>query len=108
LPDLRSQAELGNEGTAKSAPWILSLNETGTVMMRPSNSGRATFMAVSSGLSPRPEASHCQRVVLPQTAWRTGTSREARASTDQPLGVGPPGLTSPRANEMVVTRTSAR
>src|SRR5262249_46026616 len=81
---------------------------TGTVMSRPSNSGKATFMAVSSGLSPRLEASHCQRIVPAQIACKTGTFKAAKALADQPHGVGPSGLISPRAKETVETKTSMR
>src|ERR1022692_476460 len=77
-------------------------------MIRPSNSGKATFIAVSRGLSPRLEASHCQRIVLAQMACTTGTFKEDKASTDQPLGVGPFGLISPKAKEIVEIKTSIR
>src|SRR5436190_1712148 len=77
-------------------------------MIRPSNSGKATFMAVSSGLSPRLEASHCQRMVPAQIACRTGTFKAASAVADQPQGVGPSGLISPRAKDTVEIKTSMR
>ena len=85
-----------------------SLKEIGTVMMRPSNSGRATFMAVSSGFRPRAPASHCHRVVPAAIAWRTGMSRSVRAPADRLPGVNPSGPTSLIANDIVEIKTSIR
>jgi hypothetical protein len=85
-----------------------SLKETGTVMIRPSNSGMATFMAVSSGPSPRPEVSHAVRLAEAVIACKTGTPRAVRWPTAQPPSVGPSGLTLPIAKLIVVIIASQR
>ena len=78
----------------------------GTVMRRPSNSGMATFMAVSKGFRPRPDDSHGPRAMPLVMACSTGTSSCCNAATDQPALVGPSGFTSLIANDTVLTSTS--
>ncbi len=65
-------------------------------------------MAVSSGLRPRSDAAHWACVMLLAMAWTTGTSSRANAATDQPAAVGPSALTSPMANDVVLTSASMR
>lgn len=91
-----------------SAPTAFrSLKETGTVMMRPSNSGIATFTAVSRALSPRRDPSHAPRGIPLAIAWITGMPRCSRESTASPANVTAPVFTSPSANESVEISTSA-
>ena len=73
-------------------------------MIRPSNSGKATFMAVSSGFKPRLLTSHCQRAWPEGIACNTGTSRTDRAEPG-PWAVAPLSW-QPIAKEIVVTRAS--
>ncbi len=70
--------------------------------IRPSNSGMATFIAVSSGPRPRPDASQARRLDCEVIAWKTGASSAASCSTAQPLGVGPSALTPPIAKLIVL------
>ena len=51
-----------------------SLKETGTVMMRPSSSGSATFIAMSRGLRPMSRSSHIACGSVETIACRIGTS----------------------------------
>ena len=51
MPATRAQRSVS--GTYEISPSSsISLNENGTVMIRPSNSGTATWLAASSGVSP--------------------------------------------------------
>ena len=63
--------------TSSSPASTVSLNEIGTEMIRPSNSGIATAIATSTGDNPILDPSHAARGVVAQTAWITGTSRAA-------------------------------
>src|SRR6476660_6142757 len=56
----------------------ISLNEKGTVMMRPSNSGTATWVATSSGDSPPSLSCHCARELVRHRPCRIGMSSAAR------------------------------
>ena len=84
---------LGVGGVAGIPSGPSSLNENGTVIRRPSNSGIATCMAASIGASAAFEASHCARELVRHRPWSTGTSR--RAST--PASQSPSLAASPMA-----------
>ena len=71
-----------------------SLNENGTVINRPSNSGTATCIAASIGVSAADEAAHAARDEVRHSAWSTGTSSAASAATSQ-ASSSPPALASP-------------
>ena len=75
-----------------SAP--ASLNENGTVISRPSNSGTATCIAASIGVSAADEAAHAARGEVRHSACSTGTSSAASAATSQ-ASESPPALASP-------------
>jgi hypothetical protein len=92
--------------TSLGMPAARALNDTGTVMMRPSNSGSTTFMAASSGFRPRADCCHWASVMPLVIACSTGTSSASSTLTDQPAGVAPPGVISPIANEVVLISTS--
>src|SRR5712691_10980256 len=62
-----------------------SLNENGTVIRRPSNSGIATCIAASTGASAALEASHCARELVRHRPCSTGTSRLASTPAFQSL-----------------------
>ncbi len=99
----RRRARSGSGAYCSACPASAGcLKLSGTPMMRPSNSGSATFIAVSSGLKPRSDASHCSRVMLLVMACSTGRSSWSDASTAQPGWVGPSLLMSPIANEVVL------
>ncbi len=85
-----------------------SLKDSGTVTIRPSNSGMATFMAVSSGFRPRLDSAHAPRAMPLATAWITGTPSRSSAVTFPPGSVTPPAFTSPSANDSVLTSASTR
>ena len=86
---------------------VSSLNEIGTEMMRPSNSGSATFMAVSMGLRPSELSRHSSWVPVLTIPWITGTSIWFRKSTDQPEAiVAASWLRSLMARPMVLTMQS--
>ena len=108
MPAMRAtRSGSGSYSTASPGmPAVRALNDSGTVMMRPSNSGSTTFIAASSGLRPRADCSHCGRVMPLVIACSTGTSSCSSTPTDQPAGVGPPGVISPMANDVVLIRTS--
>jgi hypothetical protein len=82
------------------------LKDIGTPMIRPSNSGSATFIAVSSGPRPRALPAHCAWLTEAGIAWRIGAPNCSSAATDQPAGVGPAGLTPPMAKLIVLITTS--
>ena len=71
-------------------------------MMRPSNSGIATLIAVSRAVRPRCETSHASRGIPLVTAWTTGTPM--RSKTDGSLAAD----VSPSANDSVEIATSHR
>ncbi len=73
------------------------------MMIRPSSSGTATFIAVSSGPSPLGLASHCRFGEPLAMAWRIGTFKDFKASIDPPRDQS---RASAIANDIVVTRTS--
>ena len=66
-----------------SRPGRSSLNENGTVIRRPSNSGIATCIAASIGDSAAFDASHCARELVRHRPCSTGTSRPASAPASQ-------------------------
>ena len=88
----------------------ISLNENGTVISRPSNSGTATCMAASIGLSAALEDCQAARDEVRHSACSTGTSRPASADTSQ-LSASPPALapaaTVPPAASTVTSTASA-
>ncbi len=75
-------------------------------MIRPSNSGMATFIALSSGVRPRREASHCSLLEEAVTAWMTGTSSMLRISEDQLPAPGSLPAAPPSAKLIVLRSTS--
>src|SRR5262249_36913628 len=69
----------GGLGGARAGSWAsVFLNETAVVMIRPSNSGRATFMATSRGERPATLAAQTFSLLEQKMAWRTGTSTGLR------------------------------
>ena len=66
------------------------MNETGTAMIRPSNSGKATFIAVSMGPRPRELSSHSERLPVLTIPWMMGTSSLSSSSWDQPVATVAP------------------
>ena len=87
-------------------PPMPALNDSGTVMTRPSNSGNTTFIAASRGLSPRSDCSHWSCVMLLAIACRTGTFSCSSKAADQLAGVDSPWPILPIANEVVLINTS--
>jgi hypothetical protein len=87
------------------------LNENGTLTSRPSNSGMATCIAASIGVSAADESSHAARDEVRHSPCTTGMSSPARASTDQ-TSSSPPAAASagrvPPAASTVTTRASHR
>src|SRR6201995_2323152 len=79
-----------------------SLKEKGTVMRRPSNSGIATCMAASIGLSPPSAACHWAREEVRHRPWRIGTPRVARAPASQSPSAPPSAAAEPPAARTVV------
>ena len=79
------------------------------MMIRPSNSGTATWVATSSGLIPSSEAAQEARSQVRQSPCRMGMSRAASARTSQASSSSPAdavaGLVPPAAST-VVTRAS--
>ena len=81
--------------------------------MRPSNSGIATCMAASSGVSPAGDVAHAARLLVAHTAWITGTSSAASASARQVLQSAWPSTAAsaavdPPEASTVVTSASMR
>ena len=77
----RSARRRARSAGARASPSSSgSLNENGTPMMRPSNSGIATCIAASSGVRPASDASQRCRDVVAHSAWMTGTSSASSAS----------------------------
>ena len=72
-------------------------------MIRPSNSGRATDQAVSSGDSPTGCSSQAARLVVAATAWTTGTSSRASTGTSHESASGPAW---PMASTVVTTAST--
>ena len=70
-------------------------------MMRPSNSGIATLIAVSSEVSPRLDTSHASRAMPLVIAWMTGIPNRSNAD-------GASAPPSPSANDNVEITTLAR
>src|ERR1700722_15593960 len=112
----------------RSSASTVSLNETGTETIRPSNSGIATAIATSTGVSPVLESSQTDPGEVAQIAWMTGTSsmasepgsQDSVSSSNEPAarvvvitastpsatrrsiaGVGDPSPTGPGRNEYV-------
>ncbi len=86
-----------------------SLNENGTVISRPSNSGTATCIAASIGVSAALESAQAARDEVRHSACRTGTSSSASAATSQ-ASSSPPAVASlatvPPAASMVTISAS--
>ena len=80
------------------------------MMIRPSNSGIAIWLAESSGVVPSPEASQSARLLVRQRPWITGMSRAAIRATSQasssPPALAPLGVVPPAART-VTTRASS-
>ena len=74
---------LASEAPSSAETAVASLNETTPPSSRPSNSGMATCVAASSGVSPVSEVSHASRELVAHTACSTGTSSAARAVASQ-------------------------
>ena len=86
-----------------------TLNENGTVMIRPSNSGTATWVATSSGDMPSSEPAHQARSEVRQSPCSMGMSRAANARTSQPSSSSPADAVAgrvPPAARTVVIRAS--
>jgi hypothetical protein len=66
------------------------LNEKGTVMTRPSNSGMATLMATSIGASPASAAAHSAAGRVEAIAWMMGTSSAASCGAVHSSPSAPP------------------
>ena len=64
------------------------------MISRPSNSGTATCIAASIGVSAADEAAHAARDEVRHSACSTGTSSAASAATSQ-ASSSPPALASP-------------
>jgi hypothetical protein len=86
------------------------LNENGTEISRPSNSGIATCIAASIGDSAASDASQVALEVVRHRPWITGTSSAASAPASQ-ASSSPPALaaaaTAPPAASTVATSASA-
>jgi hypothetical protein len=86
-----------------------SLKLMATVLIRPSNSGSTTFIAVSRGVSPAEEAAHSAELVVQSTAWSTGTSsRSSRSLTAPDASVCVPSLRCATVKLSVLISTSTR
>ena len=80
------------------------------MMMRPSNSGTATWVATSSGLMPSSLSCHCDRELVRHSPCRIGISSAARCATFQVSSLPPAETvagTAPPAASTVVTIASA-
>jgi hypothetical protein len=82
------------------------LNEKGTVISRPSNSGIATCMAASIGVSAADEAAHCSRELVRHSPCRTGTPRVASAPASQSPSAAPAAFDPPAARTVVMTASA--
>ena len=81
-----------------------SLNENGTVIRRPSNSGIATCIAASIGASAALDCSHCARELVRHSPCSTGTSNRARSPASQSLSpLTSPAAEPPAASTVVMT-----
>ena len=76
------------------------------MISRPSNSGMATCMAASIGVSAAVEAAHWARAVVRQSPCRIGTSRPARAPASQSPPWRPPAAEPPAASTVVITASA--
>ena len=76
----RGRSARGRRRTRSGPSSSISLNENGTVMIRPSNSGTATWVATSSGDSPSSLCCHCARELVRHRPCRIGTSSAARCA----------------------------
>ena len=81
--------------------------------MRPSNSGNATFIAVSIGPNPSELSSHSVRLPVLTMPWMMGTSNVSSSSCDQPVATVAPvppcwWSKSLMARPMVLTMQSTR
>ena len=102
-----SRSVRSGSATCRLTSPSCSLKANGTEMMRPSNSGIATFMAVSSGFRPRALVSHGPRPPPSVMPCTTGAPSRASAETFSPAAVMPPAFTSPMAKDRVEINTSA-
>ncbi|CAB4721772.1 unannotated protein [freshwater metagenome] len=80
------------------------------MMIRPSNSGIAIWVAESSGVTPSSEASHSSRLDVRHSPWSTGMSSAAIRATSH-ASSAPPALAVagwlPPAASTVTTRASS-
>jgi hypothetical protein len=86
------------------------LNENGAVMMRPSNSGIAIWLAESSGVTPSSEASHSARLEVRHSPCRTGMSsarmRATSHASSSPPALAPAGVIPPAASTVTTNASS--
>lgn len=110
IPATRA-ARSGSATYTGTSPSPVSLNENGTVISRPSNSGIATCIAASIGDSAASEAAQAARDEVRHRPWRTGMSRSASAPMSQ-ASSSPPAEASearvPPDARTVATSASAR
>ena len=111
IPATRA-ARSGSATYTDSPSGSISLNENGTVMIRPSNSGIATCVAASSGDSPSSLASHAARPLVRHNPCRIGTSRSASTPTSQASSSPPApkvaGLVPPAASTVTTSASALR
>ena len=97
-------------GRPASSDGSVSLNENGTVMIRPSNSGTATWVATSSGDSPSSESAHASRDQVRNCPCRIGMSSAATALTSHPSSSPPAdafaGVVPPAARTVTTSASS--
>ncbi len=86
------------------------MNENGTVMIRPSNSGIATWVAVSNGDSPSSFSSHDSRLDVRHNPCRIGTSSAASAPTSHASSSPPAdafaGFVPPAASTVTISASA--
>ncbi len=111
MPATRA-ARSGSATYAGRPSSSISLNENGTVISRPSNSGTAIWLAASSGETPSSFSSQALRELVRQRAWRIGTSSAASAPASQASSSPPAdasaGLVPPAASTVVTIASAAR
>ncbi len=106
-----TRAARSGSATYRDSPSLsVSLNENGTLISRPSNSGMATWVAASSGLSPAPAAAHCARGAVTHSACSTGTSSAAIApvshASSSPPACAAAGVTPPAASTVTISASA--
>src|SRR6478736_1224986 len=98
-------------GSPAASAGSVSLNENGTVMIRPSNSGTATWVATSSGDRPSSEPAQDSRDQVRHRPWRMGMSSAASSLTSQPSSSPPAdalaGVVPPAASTVTINASSS-